>query len=165
VPLIVDDRRHTLALAGSPRLDAFKAAHKARLSPLAFATDVDLLVVEKHPPGIAAILDVKGPDEPLSFAQVVAFEAFRAALPDVPIFVVAVDDATRGPFRVTAYLRGDWRPRPPAVLLSDPRILPDWPAFSAWETALRRDFRGRRALARQEASPARPLPESETPTS
>jgi len=161
VPLTVDDRWHTLALAGSPRLDAFKAAHKARLGPTHFATDVDLLVVEKHPPGIAAILDVKSPDEPLSFAQVVAFEALRVALPDAPIFVVAVDDATRGPFRVAAYLGGDWRPRPPVVLLSPARVLPDWPAFSAWETALRRDFRIRHHLQRREADRRR---ESEAPT-
>lgn len=136
--LIVDDTAHSLTLTGAPRLDAFKAQHKARLGPGYWASDLDLVLVEKAPPGIVAVLEVKQPDEPASMAQVILLNALLAL---APVFLLYVGDPGRGPFRVVPYLGGDWRPRPPVLDTGPPGFLADWHALRTWETALRRAYR------------------------
>lgn len=135
MPLRVDDFKHALSLRGSPRRDAFKHAHKAKLGPGFWASDLDLVLIRKAPPGIVAILDCKQPGEPLSFAEVIAYNALMRL---VPIFVVEARDAETGPFRVLAYHGGDWRPSPPIVRLEPVADCADWAALGEWESALRR---------------------------
>lgn len=135
--LVVDDTAHSLTLAGGPRPDAFKASHKTALGPGYWASDLDLVLVEKAPPGVVAVLEVKQPGEPASFAQVVLLNRLLTV---APVYFVYVDDPRRGPFRVVPYLGGDWRPSPPTLITGPPRFLADWHAFRTWETALRRAY-------------------------
>ena len=136
MPLRVDDFRHSLSLRGSPRRDAFKHAHKARLGAGYYASDLDLLLVAKEPERLLAILDCKQPGEPLSFAEVIAYNALAAL---VPVYVIEVIDPETGPFAVLRYRSGDWRPRPPIVQLERVRLCRDWEALRVWEDELRRN--------------------------
>lgn len=138
--LLVDDTAHSLSLAGGPRPDAFKAQHKLKLGTGYWASDLDLVLVEKAPPGVVAVLEVKQPDEPASMAQVILLNALLAL---APVFLLYVGDPGRGPFRVVPYLGGDWRPRPPVLDTGPPVFLIDWHSFRTWEAGLRRAYRTR----------------------
>jgi hypothetical protein len=137
--LLVDDFDHALRLRGSPRRDAFKHAHKAMLGHGFYATDVDLVLVEKRPPGVVAIVDCKQPGEPVSFAEVLAYTALLSV---APVYLVEVDDPLTGPFAIRRYRTGDWEPRPPEVALEPVAVCADWAAFRRWERALRRTYAG-----------------------
>ena len=140
MPLQVDNFSHSLSLKGAPRRDAFKAAHKAELGPGFFASDLDLVLVQKEPAGVVAFLDCKQPGEPISFTEVIAYNALLVV---APIYVVEVRDAAaRGPFTVYRYRGGDWHPRPPAVQLERVLVCPDWRGLKAWEEELRKGTTG-----------------------
>jgi hypothetical protein len=158
---VVDDFRHSLTLRGSPRRDAFTLAHKRELGPGFYASDVDLVLVDKAEPGIVAFFDCKAPGEPISFAEVIAYEEL---VPIAPLYVVEVDDPRTGPFTVARYVRGDWGPSPPVVELEPVARLADWRAFLGWELELRRG-RVRRIRAERAAQPGpAPTPVGATPT-
>jgi hypothetical protein len=141
--LQVDDFGHALGLRGSPLRDTFTYAHKARLGPGYWATDVDLVLVEKDPPGIVAYLDCKRPNEPVSFAEALAYNKLQAT---APVFVIEVRDAEWGPFTVSRYVAGDWHRSPPTVRLEPVRECADWEALGVWERSLREDYRRAKAL-------------------
>jgi len=134
MPLEVDNFRHALGLRGSPRRDAFKHAHKAQLGPGFWATDLDLVLVGKEPTGIVAFLDCKQPAEPLSFAEVIAYNALLAV---APMYVIEVRDPDAGPFTIKRYRGGDWHPSPPRVDLEWVTVCTSWEALKAWEQQLR----------------------------
>lgn len=144
--LVVDNFEHALTLRGSPWRDAFKHAHKARLGPGFWASDLDLVLVRKEPPGIAAILDVKRPDEPLSFAEVLAYNDLLAI---APIYIIVATDAEHGPFTIRRYRDGNWQPSPPVVVSDFVTVCTGWDAFRAWEQSVRESGAGPRTNAHQ----------------
>ncbi len=132
-----DDKR---TLQGSSWRDRFKRAHKA-ISPRFYAADADLMLVEKDPPGIAALVDYKHPNDRITFAEIIAYNALA---PYVPVYIVT--GFPEGPFDVFRYLGGDPRPDPPTVRLELVRTCRDWRDFEDWERALRRAYRRRSCL-------------------
>jgi len=132
--LQVDNFNHSLALRGSPRRDSFKHAHKAKLGPGFWATDLDLVLVGKDPPGIRAFLDCKQPGEPLSFAEVLAYNELAEI---APLFIIEVRDPETGPFTIRRYRSGNWQPSPPVVLSDFVLTCTNWDGLRAWEQSVR----------------------------
>lgn len=141
--LVVDDFGHTVRLRGSPLADDFRYAHKTELGPGFYGADVDLLLVSKTVPHVVAALDVKRPGEPLSMAEVLAYDVLRRSM---PVYVVHARDATTGPFTITEYLGGDISHSPPKVRMGAPERCESWAELGEWEARLRakrqREVRG-----------------------
>lgn len=132
-----DDRK---GLQGSSWRDRFKRAHKT-ISARFYAVDADLVLVEKDPPGVVAIVDYKHPNDRITFAEVIAYNAMTQY---VPVYIVC--GLPSGPFDIFRYLGGDPRPDPPAVRLELVRTCRDWREFEAWERELRRTYKQEVAL-------------------
>lgn len=124
-------------MIGSLRRDVFKQLHK-KGEPWFYACDLDFCLVSKEPPGIVACLDVKRSCEPVTFAEVLAYNT--VLLLGVPVYIVRVQDPKDGPFTVQQYVSGDWKPEPPVVRYGPPRRYPTWEAFFEWERELRNAY-------------------------
>lgn len=123
------------ALRGSPARDAFKRRHKD--FGALYASDADLCLVSKNPPGIIAYLDYKAPYDSVTFAEVLLYNDWMRR---TPVYIVEGADPERGPFLVHRYEGGDWRPDPPKVQLRLVVECPNYEAFITWEEALRRRY-------------------------
>lgn len=132
-----DDRR---TLQGSSWRDRFKRAHKS-ISARFYACDADLLLIEKDPPGVVAIVDYKHPNDRITFAEVIAYNALAE---HVPVYIVI--GLPNGPFDVFHYLEGDPRPDPPCVRLELVCTCRDWREFESWERGLRSAYKRRGAV-------------------
>lgn len=132
---------------GSESRDKFKLLHKAKLPDSQWATDADLVLVEKYPiPFPVAILDFKMPRDGLSFTEAILYQHL-SSLPNpytVPVYLVeAVNDFLNLPenehrFCVKRVFDMDYRPNPPKYahkLIADNMT---WDQFSEWEQRLRR---------------------------
>ena len=127
----MDDRKRKLK--GSESRDTFKQLHK-ELNRRFYASDLDLVLVEKNPPGQVACIDFKLPYDHVSFAEVLTY---NDQLKIAPVFIIESPDPLAGPFRVLQYLGGDWHPEPPSVKLELVCVCEDWAEFGVWENALR----------------------------
>ena len=136
-------------LRGSSWRDRFKLGHKS-LPTRFYAVDVDLALVEKSPPGLVAILDYKHPNDRLTFAEVLAYNAMTQFLP--VYIIIGLPD---GPFDVFRYLEGNPAPDPPTVRLELVRTCQDWAEFAGFEAELRERYR-------QEGAHARMIPPEKT---
>ncbi|MBD3252010.1 hypothetical protein GF380_06215 [Candidatus Uhrbacteria bacterium] len=122
-----------LALKGSPSRDNFKHIHK-RLNKRFYALDIDFVLVDKWPqPHIVAILDYKRPGDTVTFAEVIAYNAFINA--GIKVFVVESESLKT--FNVYQYKGGDYKPHPPVVKLVKIRNGVDLAGFERWELKLR----------------------------
>lgn len=122
---------------GSPINDWFRWWHK-KLGRGWYGADLDLVIHGRTPPGIAAVLDFKGPDEQglgFSHAQVYNSLAKRWRIYIVelqnPVVwrdvlvghngeawrqrIAAISDEEHPQFLVSRFVGGDWRPDPPLV--------------------------------------------------
>jgi hypothetical protein len=133
----MDDWKRTAK--GSERRDAFKLKHKECGGNL-YATDADLCLVEKRPPGTVAYLDYKAPSDSITFAEVIQYNEW---MKQAPVYIVEGENPEVGPFVIKRYLGGDWGPHPPDVSLEDETKCPDWDAFWQWERELRVEYRKR----------------------
>ena len=125
-------------LKGSDRRDVFKWAHKQPPFPSSFyACDIDFCLVSHDPPGIVALLDVKFPGEPVTFAEVLAYNHWVAV--NIPVYIIEARDAVNGPFTVRQYLSGNWRHKPPIIQYGKPLVCNTRQDLADWEYA-KRDF-------------------------
>lgn len=124
-------------LRGSWKRDAFKYRHKRSLPGSFYATDADLCLVSKSPPGTVAYLDYKDPEDTVTFAEVIQYNEWMA---HAPVYIVEGKDPSNGPFTILRYLGGEWRPRPPKVDLEFVTKVENWHDFEAWESNLRQEY-------------------------
>lgn len=128
---------HTRALVGSPHRDAFKHWHKG-LDRVFYGCDFDFVLVGKNPPRIIAVLDFKRPSEPVTFAEVLAYNNLLEL--GIPVYLVSTTPLLPPYASITVrqYLGGDWRPAPPVCQVHSvlERVPPS--RFEAWQRAIRR---------------------------
>lgn len=131
----MDDKKRNLK--GSPKRDIFKLMHKQALGSGFYATDADLCLISKDPPGTVAYLDYKGSGEDITFAEAIQYNEW---LSHAPVFIVEGHDPETGPFIIKRYLGGDWKPEPPIVELEFVTKVDDWHGFGSWESGLRQEY-------------------------
>jgi len=125
---------------GSKNTDRFKRLPKD-LSGAFYATDLALVLVEKDPPGIVAVLDYKSSRDPTpTFAEVLAYNEFLRR--GTPVYIVQGPPVW--PFNVWQYLWGNPLPDPPDVLLGLVRGGMSWRELADFERGLRAQYRARR---------------------
>ena len=124
-------------LRGSPSRDAFKQWHKTLFADL-YACDADFVLVNKHPPGIVAVLDYKQPKDSTTFAEVLAYNAFINK--GIQVFIVFGEEPFKK-FDIHAYLGGDSVPEPPDVNLRFVRTTEGKLEFAQWERELRNNWK------------------------
>ncbi|MFH0900536.1 MAG: hypothetical protein V2A73_07895 [Pseudomonadota bacterium] len=128
-----DDKR---CLKGSDRRDVFKRFHKD-INGSYYASDLDLVLIAKYPPGIVAYLDYKTPWDTVSFSEVILYnEQSRIA----PVYVIESANPQTGPFRISLFSTGDYRPHPPRVELELTTECQNWRELEAWEGRLRNRY-------------------------
>ncbi len=130
---------HKQNLKGSEKLDEFKYRHK-KLDKRFYATDGDLCLVSKLPPGTVAYLDYKGSGECVTFAEAIQYNEW---MQHAPVFIVESSTPAAGPFRIRRYLGADWRPEPPEVSWGNETKVKDWLGFGEWERELRETYNRR----------------------
>lgn len=131
------DNKWKYRTEGSEAHDKFKLAHKTQLGVGYYASDVDLALVSKNPPGPVAYLDYKRSlGEGVTFAEVLLYNALMRK---APVYIVT-GDPEKGPFVIRQYLGGDWRPDPPQVEYGLEIHIPDWKEFRRWENKLRNKY-------------------------
>jgi hypothetical protein len=126
---------------GSRSHDAFKMWHKSLLNNF-YASDVDLVLISKNPPGVIAVIDYKQRGTKVTFAEVVLYNAF--VLAEIPVFIVYADWNSNGnglgqfgPLDVYQYLYGDWKPDDTPYELLEIATGLDRQGFMEWEYRLR----------------------------
>jgi hypothetical protein len=124
---------------GSERRDKFKLKHKECGGDL-YATDADLCLVSKDPPGTVAYLDYKTSWDRIRFSEVIQYNVW---MKHAPVFIIEGDDPENGPFEVKRYLGGNWKPKPPIVNLEHVTSCADWDEFWKWERELRAEYKRR----------------------
>lgn len=133
----MDDAKRRLK--GSEKRDLFKFWHK-KLNKRFYATDADLCLVSKFPPGTVAYLDYKGSGEGVTFAEAIQYNEW---MPQAPVYIVEGRDPEEGPFVIRRYLGADWGPEPPLVNYGETVTAEDWAEFERWEGDLRTEYRRR----------------------
>ncbi len=98
-------------LEGSKSRDRFKRRRKQGPSNF-YASDLDLVLVEKQPPGIVAMFDYKQPWDIVTFAESIAYNSLTRI---APIYIIEGSNPEEGPFHVFRFLHADWHPEPPDV--------------------------------------------------
>ena len=124
-------------MIGSRKLDLFKRRHKDINSQF-YASDGDLFLVEKYPPGIMACLDYKVPGDRLTFSEGILYNQF---IKDMPVFVVEGTDPEKGPFTIKRILGINWGPEPVEVFFDNKEeAVRDWQELEKWEQRLRNEY-------------------------
>lgn len=125
-------------LIGSPSRDMFKHLHK-KLSKGFYGCDLDFRLIAKYPrEGIVAHLDVKLPNDIITYAEVIGYN--EDLKQGIPIYIVRMEDPINGPFKIYQYLNGNPRPDPPDVELRFICQCEDWEAYAIWEQKVRREY-------------------------
>jgi hypothetical protein len=126
-------------LKGSPSRDNFKRFHK-ELNKRFYATDLDLCLIEKDPPGAVAYVDFKGPNEKVTFSEAILYNEL---IKHAPLFIIRSASAIDGPFHIDRYLGGDWKPEPPRIRTAPILFAENWIELEKWEENLRKEYRKR----------------------
>jgi len=130
----VDDRKRELK--GSESRDAFKHWHKTGHRSF-YGCDMDFVLVEKCPPGIAAVVDYKKPGDRITFSEVIAYNALLDA--GTPVYIIESVNLQR--FTVYEYMGGDPKPEPPLAELRTVLLNGTEADYWQWENALRMRYR------------------------
>lgn len=126
-----------LNLKGSPNRDEFKQWHKTGPKQF-YACDLDFVLVEKHPSGIAAFLDYKMPGDVISFAEVIVYTELSFL---APVYIVeSMPPFDTVPISVYEFVEGDFKPEPPTVKLRSVLTDVSQEEFFSWEGSLRKEF-------------------------
>lgn len=121
------------SLIGSESRDQFKREHKNHGRDL-YASDADLVLISKTPPGVVAYLDYKIALDSVTFAETILYNEWMATR---PVYVIVGQNPVDGPFDVYRYEGGDWRPDPPQY---DSRLVlhcATYADLAEWERKLR----------------------------
>lgn len=116
-------------LKGSPLRDEFKQRHKLLRRDL-YVADIDLMLVSK-PQGITGFIDLKRFAEPLTFAEVLAYNHLLKV--GFRVFIVVAYSSSLDKFDIQEYLGGNWQPKPPPVKLKALHAGLDWKGYERWE--------------------------------
>jgi hypothetical protein len=134
------DTKH---LIGSASRDMFKWYHKNHLSKYFWCFDADLVMVEKNPPGIVAVMDFKETWDAVTFSEALGYNAFIER--GIPVFLIwsnVLDETNPFTlFSVTEYLGGDWRPNPPKIETRSVLDRVSRHEFEQWETEIRNVYK------------------------
>lgn len=133
---------HTRQQEGSPAADRFRLLHKQLLDKTFSATDMDLVLVEKKPYQLVAVIDYKQLSDKLTYTEIVAYNELIKM--NIPVFIIysRADITATEPddhrFSIYEYLGGDPWPATPIknVLLVLKDV--DWDGIQKWEANLRR---------------------------
>ena len=130
----MDDRKRNMK--GSVTRDEFKQWHKT-LSPKFYASDLDLVLIGKNPPGIVAALDYKMPNDHVTFSEAILYNQLLTW--GVPVFLIysipPFDSIT-----IMEYLGANWKPEPPIIETVDILLDISPQEFEVWERELRRAY-------------------------
>ena len=122
-------------LQGSESRDIFKRSHKEKLGGWCYASDIDLVIVRKTPPGIVAYFDYKKPRDSITFAEVLVYNELMRSH---DVFIIESSNPESGPFDIYKYQGGDFRPEPPTIRKELVRRGITWDEFQMFEDELRR---------------------------
>lgn len=125
-----DDKR---TLKGPASRDEFKRAHKDYGRDL-YASDADLVLISKTPPGVVAYMDYKTRLDCVTFTEEILYNEWMLTR---PVYIIVGQDPMNGPFDVYRYEGGDWRPAPPVVSWRLILRCEDYAGLAAWERSLR----------------------------
>lgn len=134
--------KDTKNLVGSKSHDCFRAFHKTALDKKFYASDVDLMLISKNPPGIVAAIEYKAGDyDKITFSEAILYNTLTRT--GIPVYIVTCNE-WRGSnaftrFKVEWYVSGDWRQNPPAIKVKPVGNF-NQKGFEAWEGKLRSDF-------------------------
>lgn len=125
-------------LKGSPSRDEFKHWHKQGARN-AYALDMDLMFVEKSPPGIVAATDYKLNlhRDPITFSEVIAYNDYVER--GIPVYIIVSECLET--FDIYRYMSGDWRPFPPVYTLQPVLKGASQAEYWRWELAIREEWR------------------------
>ncbi len=124
-------------LKGSESRDDFKHMHK-KLDKTFWATDLDLVLVDKYPPGIVAVIDYKKPSDSVSFTEAILYNLL---ITTAPVFIVEAINPYVGPYTIKVYKWGSWKEFPPRIEYREVIQLADRDAYEEWERMLRSEYR------------------------
>ena len=155
--LRMDDAKRELS--GSSSRDRFKQWHKKALPTHMFACDLDLVLVEKNPFLIVAVLDVKKPRDGVTFTEVIAYnEILKMGIPVYVLYAQSDDHIDNGQHTIRRYLDGDPRPNPVKVVYSPAvTVTHSVSDFARWESDLRLE-RKREIVAQLQAQKVIEIP-------
>jgi len=130
----------TKNLKGSKARDDFRFYHKQSLPKDFYACDGDLVLVHKYPPGTVAYFDFKTTQDQITFSEVIQYNEWMT---HAPVYIIESDNPQEGPFTVTRYLGGDWKPDPPTWNPGEVRYCATWTEFEKFERELRDEYHRR----------------------
>lgn len=123
-------------LQGSPSRDIFKRAHK-EMARWLYASDIDMALVSKNPPGVVAFLDYKTPWDMVQFSEVILYNQLSCT---APVYIIQSPNPQTGPFTISLFSTGDHRPFPPRVELELTTECRSLKELEAWECKLRANY-------------------------
>lgn len=127
----------TAALKGSPLRDLYKQLHKSRLPGHMTGCDLDFVIVEKNPDCIVAFKDVKRVGEPVTYAEVIAYNRLKDVAPLYLLYTAGEEALAAGRFDIYRYLGGNRGPNPPTIRTELYGRIDSWGEYRRWEQALR----------------------------
>lgn len=126
---------------GSPAADRFRLLHKKILEKTFFAIDIDLVLVEKKPYQLVAVIDYKQLEDKLTYAEIIAYNELVKM--GVPVFIIhsRTDIVSTNPeehrFDIYRYLNGDpWPTNPTKEVELEVKDV-SWDGIEEWERRLR----------------------------
>ncbi len=131
---------NTKNLNGSKSRDDFRFYHKQFLPTDFYACDGDLVLVHKFPPGTVAYFDFKTTQDKITFSEVIQYNEWMTT---APVYIVESDNPQTGPFTITRYMGGDWKPNPPTWNPGEVRYCATWIEFARFERELRDEYHRR----------------------
>ena len=137
------------SLQGSESCDVFKRKHKEECPGSYYATDGDLILIAKFPPGVVAYIDFKKPEDSVTFTEALFYNLCTSV---APVYIVTSGEPNEGPFEIERYLGGDWKPDPPIVDLEYVTTATDWPEYKEWEGELRDEYKKREGWGKLKTS-------------
>lgn len=137
-------------LKGSDSRDIFKQLHREKLGNGFYASDLDLCLIAKYPPGIVAFLDYKRLNDYVSFSEGTLYNVLLKIAPVYVIKAELIDNTIYGPFEIDRIHHVDWKPEPPNVyyysdlpvpIKEDVIICENWTELKKWESEIRIDYK------------------------
>lgn len=114
---------------GSRLRDRFRLLHKQRLGHGDwYATDGDLFMVSHKPPGLVALLEIKGPDDDMTDTEKILFRWCDQH--GVDFYLLDIANVEEGKMRICAGLE--------CYFVQSIR---NWNEYAAWERSVRNEWR------------------------
>jgi len=102
-----------------------------------YATDGDLCLISKKPPGTVAYLDYKDSGDKVTFSEAIQYNEWMNL---APVYIVVGANPESGQFKISRYLGANWKPEPPTVKYGEVIYTKNWKDFEIWEESLRAEY-------------------------